>query len=131
MTDNNSQIDTKPGNGNKIYSLVLIWSFITIDQWRATANINGEIGRLSLHVAAFEKLWLSTIENQTAMPSIHCFHTVSQALAWIDDTKSTKPSVLVTGSLYLVGAVLKLLTKNESDLWNKFSINKSVISFFF
>jgi hypothetical protein len=26
---------------------------------------------------------------------------------------------------------LKLLTKNESDLWNKFSINKSVISFFF
>jgi folylpolyglutamate synthase/dihydropteroate synthase len=50
------------------------------------------------------------------MPSIHCFHTVSQALAWIDDTKSTKPSVLVTGSLYLVGAVLKLLNKNESDL---------------
>jgi len=50
------------------------------------------------------------------MPSIHCFHTVSQALAWIDDTKSPKPSVLVTGSLYLVGAVLKLLEKNDNDI---------------
>jgi folylpolyglutamate synthase/dihydropteroate synthase len=49
------------------------------------------------------------------MPSIHCFHTVSQALAWIDDSKSSKPSVLVTGSLYLVGAVLKLLDKHEGD----------------
>jgi folylpolyglutamate synthase/dihydropteroate synthase len=49
------------------------------------------------------------------MPSIHCFHTVSQALAWIDDTKSPKPSVLVTGSLYLVGAVLKLLERNDND----------------
>jgi folylpolyglutamate synthase/dihydropteroate synthase len=85
------------------------------DQWRATANTNGETGRLSLHVVAFEKLWLSTIENQTTMPSIHCFHTVSQALAWIDDSKSSKPSVLVTGSLYLVGAVLKLLEKNDGD----------------
>ncbi|CAF4788709.1 unnamed protein product, partial [Rotaria sp. Silwood1] len=85
-------------------------------QWRATANIVSEIGRLSLHVAAFEKLWLSTIENQTTIPSIHCFHTVSQAIAWIDDSKSSKPSVLVTGSLYLVGAVLKLLDKNDSNM---------------
>jgi len=50
------------------------------------------------------------------MPTIHCFHTVSQALAWIDDTKSSKPSVLVTGSLYLVGAVLKLLEKKHNDI---------------
>ncbi|CAF1432683.1 unnamed protein product [Rotaria sordida] len=98
--DNTSQTDTKPGN----------------DQWRATANIISEIGRLSLHVAAFEKLWLSTIENQTTIPSIHCFHTVSQALAWIDDSKSSKPSILVTGSLYLVGAVLKLLDKNDGNM---------------
>ncbi|CAF4534495.1 unnamed protein product [Rotaria sp. Silwood1] len=100
INDKNSQTDTKPGN----------------DQWRATANIVSEIGRLSLHVAAFEKLWLSTIENQTTIPSIHCFHTVSQAIAWIDDSKSSKPSVLVTGSLYLVGAVLKLLDKNDSNM---------------
>jgi hypothetical protein len=87
-----------------------------IDQWRATANINGEIGRLSLHVAAFEKLWLSTNENQTPMPTIHCFHTVSQALEWINDSKSSKPSVLVTGSLYLIGAVLKVLEGSDSDV---------------
>ncbi len=87
-----------------------------LDQWRATTDLNGEIGRLSLHVAAYEKLWLSTIENQSTMPSIHCFHTVSQALAWIDDTKLSKPSVLITGSLYLVGAVLKLLEKNENNM---------------
>lgn len=69
-----------------------------------------------MHVAAFEKLWLSTVENQTTIPSIHCFHTVSQALEWIDDSKSSKPCVLVTGSLYLVGAVLKLLEKNGATL---------------
>jgi folylpolyglutamate synthase/dihydropteroate synthase len=86
-----------------------------IDQWKATANLAGEIGRLSLHVAAYEKLWLSTIENQTAIPSIHCFHTVSQALAWIDESKAPKSSVLVTGSLYLVGALLKLLDKHDGD----------------
>ena len=78
--------------------------------------MNGELGRLSLHVAAFEKLWLSTVENQPIMPSIHCFHTVSQALAWIDDTKSSKPSVLVTGSLYLVGAVLKSLSTKDGEI---------------
>lgn len=87
-----------------------------VDQWRATADANREIGRLSLHVAAFEKLWLSTIENQALMPSIHCFHSASQVLAWIDDTKLSKPSVLVTGSLYLVGAVLKALEKNQSNM---------------
>ncbi|CAF0978676.1 unnamed protein product [Adineta steineri] len=97
--DGNSHTDTKSSN----------------DQWRAKVDMSGEIGRLSLHVAAFEKLWLSTLENQTNMPSIHCFHTVSQALAWIDDSKSLKPSVLVTGSLYLVGAVLKLLDGNDND----------------
>lgn len=86
---------------------------LIIDQWRATTNIISEIGRLSLHVAAFEKLWLATIENQTTIPSIHCFHTVSQALEWIGDSKSEKPCVLVTGSLYLVGAVLKLLEEKS------------------
>jgi folylpolyglutamate synthase/dihydropteroate synthase len=50
------------------------------------------------------------------MPSVHCFHTVSQALAWIDDTKASKPTVLVTGSLYLVGAVLKLLQRTDNDM---------------
>jgi len=50
------------------------------------------------------------------MPTIHCFHTVSQALEWINDSKSSKPSVLVTGSLYLIGAVLKLLDGNDSDV---------------
>ncbi len=113
-------MDTKSGNGNRNYPLVLSWYFIIIDQWRATANLDGEIGRLSLHVAAFEQLWLSTIEDQKTMPTIHCFHTVSQALAWIDDTKSSKPSVLVTGSLYLVGAVLKLLEKKDNDIWKNF-----------
>ena len=91
-------------------------SRVRIDQWRAKANINGEIGRLSLHVAAFEKLWLATQENQsTTIPSIHCFHSVSQALDWIDDSRSAKESVLVTGSLYLVGSVLKLLDKSTDD----------------
>ncbi|CAF2032221.1 unnamed protein product [Rotaria magnacalcarata] len=100
IIDNNSETDKKLGN----------------DQWRATSNMVSEIGRLSLHVAAFEKLWLSTVENQTAIPPIHCFHTVSQALEWIDDSKSSKPCVLVTGSLYLVGALLKLLDKTDGAL---------------
>ncbi|UJR30505.1 hypothetical protein I4U23_018036 [Adineta vaga] len=86
------------------------------DQWRATKTMSDEIGRLSLHVAAFEKLWLSTIENQTNMPSIHCFHTVTQAIAWIDESKLSKPSVLVTGSLYLVGALLKLLEEAHVEI---------------
>ena len=81
-----------------------------LDQWRASVNFSGELGRLSLHVAAFEKLWLATTKTQSIMPSIHFFHTIPQVLQWIDDTKSSKPSVLVTGSLYLVGAVLKSLT---------------------
>lgn len=50
------------------------------------------------------------------MPSIHCFHSASQALAWIDDSKLPKPSVLVTGSLYLVGAVLKALQKYQNSI---------------
>ena len=82
-----------------------------LDQWRKTRNMTSDISRLALHVIAFERLWLPVIENQAKTPSIHCFHTVSQALAWIDDSKSSKPSVLVTGSLYLVGAFLQVLEK--------------------
>lgn len=99
VIDKTSDKDPKPAN----------------DQWRASVNFSGELGRLSSHVDAFEKLWLSTTKTQSLMPSIHCFHTIPQAIDWINDTKSSKPSVLVTGSLYLVGAVLKSLTVNNDQ----------------
>ena len=88
-----------------------------IDQWRASISVPDEIDRLASHVAAYEKLRLSTIENlpSATSPSIQCFRTVSEALKWVDENKVAKPSVLVTGSLYLVGAFLKALQKTHEE----------------
>lgn len=53
--------------------------------------------------------------NSTYNPSINCFKTVTEALDWINTNNFSEPSVLVTGSLYLIGAVLSLLKGNNSN----------------
>lgn len=84
------------------------------DQWRAKQNQSEEMNRLSLHATAYEKLLLTRSDDHKK-PSIQCFPCVSQALSWINQSQLSKPSVLVTGSLYLVGAFLKLVQERHHD----------------
>lgn len=85
-----------------------------LDQWRAKQNESEEMNRLSLHATAYEKLLLTRSDDHKKT-SIHCFPYVSQALSWIDQSQLSKPAVLVTGSLYLVGAFLKLVQERHHD----------------
>ncbi|UJR32965.1 hypothetical protein I4U23_020428 [Adineta vaga] len=87
----------------------------TDDQWRETKTNGTESDRLTVHTSAFNKLILSMLESQSNLPSVHCFPTVSHVLTWIDENNLSKSSILVTGSLYLIGAFLKLLKDNHSD----------------
>ena len=84
-----------------------------LDQWRAKQSLSEEMNRLSLHEAAYEKLLNDSADDKKA--SIYCFPSVSQALSWIDQKQSSRPSVLVTGSLYLVGAFLKVFQERSHD----------------
>ena len=84
-----------------------------LDQWRAKQSSPEEMNRLSLHAAAYEKLLKDSADEKK--PSIHCFPSVSHALSWIDQQQLSKLSVLVTGSLYLVGAFLKVCQERSHD----------------
>lgn len=105
---------TGHGNRNIFAAMLKNWKSTLVDQWRATQNLSEEMSRLSLHAEAYEKLLLD-VRGDDSKPSIHCFPSVAQALTWIDQRKSSKPSVLVTGSLYLLGALLKLFQENPDD----------------